>query len=91
MAGLDGNPRDTAVVSAVIALGAELGVTVVAEGVETSHQLAALRRLGCPAVRGFLLDRPGPEPRWAPSTVLGSDSGSVGSLPEETVPDPDQA
>jgi EAL domain-containing protein (putative c-di-GMP-specific phosphodiesterase class I) len=62
--GLDKDQRDTAIVSAVIALGAELGVNVIAEGVETSGQLATLRRMGCPAVQGFLLDRPRPQPIW---------------------------
>ena len=69
-AGLDRDPRDTAIVSAVIALGAELGVSVIAEGVESDHQLAALWRMGCPAVQGFLLDRPGLVPSWAPPTVV---------------------
>ncbi len=69
-AGLDKDQRDTAIVSAVIALGAELGVNVIAEGVETSEQLATLRRMGCPAVQGFLLDRPRPQPIWKPHADL---------------------
>ena len=64
--GLDKDPRDTAIVSAVIALGAELGINVIAEGVETDHQLAILRRMGCPAVQGFLHDHPQPQPTWKP-------------------------
>lgn len=70
IAGLDKDPRDTAIVSAVIALGAELGVSVIAEGVETQHQLAVLRRMGCPAVQGFLFDRPGLVPSWAPPVAI---------------------
>ena len=65
-AGLDRDQRDTAIVSAVIALGAELGVNVIAEGVETRAQLATLRRMGCPAVQGYLLDLPRPQPIWEP-------------------------
>jgi len=67
IAGLDQDPRDTAIVSAVIALGAELGVNVIAEGVETTRQLAVLRQLRCPAVQGFLLDHPLPQPSWYPT------------------------
>ena len=37
-----------------------LGVSVVAEGVETEEQLAGLRALGCDTMQGFLFARPGP-------------------------------
>jgi EAL domain-containing protein (putative c-di-GMP-specific phosphodiesterase class I) len=49
-----------AVVHAVISLGAELDVEVMAEGVETESQLMMLRDLGCTQVQGFLLARPMP-------------------------------
>ncbi|TGD94682.1 putative bifunctional diguanylate cyclase/phosphodiesterase [Methylobacterium nonmethylotrophicum] len=49
-----------AIVQAVIGLGASLGMTTVAEGVETEAQLAALRRSGCGEVQGFLFSRPVP-------------------------------
>jgi diguanylate cyclase (GGDEF)-like protein/PAS domain S-box-containing protein len=60
VAGLGVNPRDDAIVAAVVALGATLGLEVVAEGIETPEQLAALQALGCPAGQGFLLGRPMP-------------------------------
>jgi diguanylate cyclase (GGDEF)-like protein len=62
VAGLGRDRRSEALVSAVIALGNELGVRVVAEGVETDDQLEALTRLHCFAVQGFLLDQPRPVP-----------------------------
>ena len=43
-----------AIVRAVATLGANLGMETTAEGVETSEQLASLRRLGCTEVQGFL-------------------------------------
>jgi EAL domain-containing protein (putative c-di-GMP-specific phosphodiesterase class I) len=49
-----------AVVHAVISLGRELDVEVMAEGVETESQLMMLRDLGCTQVQGFLLARPMP-------------------------------
>ncbi|KMO28280.1 diguanylate cyclase [Methylobacterium aquaticum] len=49
-----------AIVQAVIGLGASLGITTLAEGVETKAQLAALRRSGCGEVQGFLFSRPVP-------------------------------
>lgn len=53
----DDNARRVAV-SAFVLLSLDLGGTVVAEGVETERDLAALRDLGVPAAQGFLLGRP---------------------------------
>src|SRR6185437_10109578 len=52
------DPDDAAIVTAIVAMAASLGVEVVAEGVETEEQLAPLRRLGCQRAQGFLLARP---------------------------------
>jgi len=67
VAGLGRNKRDSAVVAAVIALGAELGVDVIAEGVERADQLTLLKQAGCYGVQGFLLDLPSTEPSLRPS------------------------
>ncbi|HEX6491869.1 MAG TPA: EAL domain-containing protein [Candidatus Dormibacteraeota bacterium] len=45
-------------VAAIVAMGHGLGLEVIAEGVETEEQLAALRRLGCDGAQGYLLGRP---------------------------------
>jgi len=58
VAGLPDDAEDLAIVQAVVALAGALGLETVAEGVETSEQLAALRGLGCTNVQGFLLGRP---------------------------------
>jgi diguanylate cyclase (GGDEF)-like protein len=60
VAGLGTHPGDTAIVRAVLDLGQALGLTTVAEGVETPEQLAALRELGCDWAQGFHLAHPGP-------------------------------
>ncbi|QJR37934.1 putative bifunctional diguanylate cyclase/phosphodiesterase [Gemmatimonas groenlandica] len=48
----------SALLHAVISLAENLGLHVVAEGIETIEQLALLQALGCPAGQGFLLARP---------------------------------
>lgn len=52
--GLGSSSRDTAVVEAMIVLGQRLGVTVVAEGIETDDQLRRLQDLGCEVGQGYL-------------------------------------
>lgn len=48
-------------VSDAVELGHQLGLKVVAEGVETDAQLAQLRRLGCDGAQGFLFSQPMPK------------------------------
>jgi len=51
--------RDTAaIVRTIIGLGAELGITVTAEGVETEAQLDMLRKAGCGEAQGYLIGVP---------------------------------
>ncbi len=52
--------RDGALAAAIIALGRELGLRVVAEGVETSAQKTFLLQHGCTAQQGYLFSRPVP-------------------------------
>jgi diguanylate cyclase (GGDEF)-like protein len=52
--------KDAAIVRSMIALGKDLDVEVIAEGVETEQQFRTLRDLGCLQVQGYLLARPGP-------------------------------
>ncbi len=57
---VDVDPDDTAIVSAIIAMGRSLGLTVIAEGVERPAQAEQLARLGCSFAQGFLFARPAP-------------------------------
>ncbi len=60
VADLDGGPVAARLASALIRFGLDLGVHVVAEGIETPSQLAALQELGCPFGQGYLIARPLP-------------------------------
>lgn len=51
-----------AIVRAILALGVSLRLEVIAEGVETTIQLEALKTGGCNLVQGFLLGRPTADP-----------------------------
>jgi len=61
--------RESAIVEATVQLSHTLGLTVVAEGVETEIQLAKLKEIDCDQVQGFLLGRP---------RELGSRAGTEG-------------
>ncbi len=58
IAGVGVDPTADAIVAAVTNLSHALGLTVVAEGVETEEQLVAIRALGCDRAQGFY---------WSPS------------------------
>jgi diguanylate cyclase (GGDEF)-like protein len=63
VAGLGEKQEDSAIVAAVVSLGHALGLTVVAEGVETTRQRDELVALHCDAAQGFLFSRPEPAAR----------------------------
>jgi diguanylate cyclase (GGDEF)-like protein/PAS domain S-box-containing protein len=56
--GIADSPVDSAIVKAVIDLANAMGISTVAEGVETEGQLARLRTLGCPVAQGFYFSQP---------------------------------
>jgi len=57
------NNNDLAIATAIVALGHSLGLTVVAEGIETEAQADALLNLGCDIGQGYLYAKPMPADR----------------------------
>ncbi|MBV9525622.1 MAG: bifunctional diguanylate cyclase/phosphodiesterase [Candidatus Dormibacteraeota bacterium] len=76
--GLEHDPRDRGVVEGAVQLAHSLGLTVVAEGVETFAQLNFLTDIGCDALQGFLLGKP--QPADEVSLSLSVDSGAATPL-----------
>jgi len=65
VAGLTSNPKDDAIFKAIMSLAHNLGLTVVAEGVETQAQWEFLREIGCDEIQGFFFSMPLPAPALA--------------------------
>jgi len=59
--GLDRDSRQRTVVATLITLARELGIEIVAEGVETAEERRALEKLGFRYLQGYYHGRPGPE------------------------------
>ena len=57
---VDRDPSNVAIARSILSLGAELGLAVVAEGIETIAEERTLRALGCTIGQGFLYGRPTP-------------------------------
>jgi diguanylate cyclase (GGDEF)-like protein/PAS domain S-box-containing protein len=60
------DPEDRAIVNAIIQMARSLGMSTIAEGVETQAQLALLREQGCDEVQGYFFCKPQP-----PEALLG--------------------
>lgn len=60
VADVETNPRNASICRALLSLGHSMGLTIIAEGVETPGQLDWLAAHGCDQVQGYLLGRPAP-------------------------------
>ena len=78
---IEERPQSRAIVRAVAGLGASLGISTTAEGVETEDQLECLREEGCTEVQGYLFSRPVPASELGPlligSRATRSDTGQT--------------
>ncbi len=58
--GMDENPKDARIVASIVALAHNLGLQVVAEGIETQAVLDLLAQLGCEYGQGYFIGKPMP-------------------------------
>jgi len=79
---IDGSHESSALLHTLVQLGRTLGLSTVAEGIETRPQLEGLRRESCPYGQGFILARP-----LSPGAVEShlSRSGRLGVVPGSPV------
>jgi EAL domain-containing protein (putative c-di-GMP-specific phosphodiesterase class I) len=71
---IDRDPQSRALCESIVGIGRALGLDVVADGVETPAQLAALCGFGCGFAQGFLVSRPLP---LAGFTAMFADSAGM--------------
>jgi len=77
-----GSQQDsTALVTAAVAMGHGLGLSVVAEGVETAEQAQILRSVECDLLQGYLLGKPQRPAELVPQFAVQLMSTNVASLP----------
>src|SRR3954471_11843349 len=62
---LPNDSEDQAIAQAIISMGKALGMTVIAEGVETVEEETFLRNHSCDEMQGFLFSKPLPAPQMA--------------------------
>ena len=60
VAGIFEQGANLAIVRAILGIGRDLGISIVAEGVENIEQAEALRQEGCTLMQGYLFGRPKP-------------------------------
>ncbi len=72
--GIAEHSNDRTLVRTIIAMAQSMGLDLVAEGVETVHQLQSLRELGCDKAQGYLISHP------VPADAMRSTMGALDEL-----------
>lgn len=81
LSNLPNDSHDVAITRAILALGHNLGLDVVAEGVETQQQEDFLRQEGCQLSQGYLISRPIPAQQFAEQFLRQNSTLGTGAKP----------
>ncbi|MEM8794953.1 MAG: bifunctional diguanylate cyclase/phosphodiesterase [Pseudomonadota bacterium] len=73
---LEDSPANATIVRGIINIANELGLEVIAEGVETHEQLRFLKSINCGLIQGYLYGKPSPDPfgTLAPAVLIGREN-----------------
>jgi PAS domain S-box-containing protein len=89
--GIDDDEGQRALGAAVAEFARQIGANLVAEGIETQAELAAVTRIGMTAGQGYLLGRPSVHPRdwaaWHTAAIPGSNPADDADTPPGTIMD----
>ncbi|HSI95950.1 MAG TPA: bifunctional diguanylate cyclase/phosphodiesterase, partial [Methylophilaceae bacterium] len=72
--------NDAVIVQTIIGMARNLGLAVIAEGVETSEQLGYLQNYGCPAFQGYLFGKPMPLAEFMQSLAARMDADNYSNI-----------
>jgi EAL domain-containing protein (putative c-di-GMP-specific phosphodiesterase class I) len=75
--GVEHDTKDAAITANLTSLAHALGLTAIAEGIETEGQLASVRELGCDLAQGYLFGRPMPAEKMTAFLADDADSPSA--------------
>jgi EAL domain-containing protein (putative c-di-GMP-specific phosphodiesterase class I) len=75
--GIDSEPVKRKLVASIVTVSRELGITVVAEGIETAAERAVVAELGCDLMQGFFFRHPEPWREDDGSPVSAEESGCL--------------
>jgi diguanylate cyclase (GGDEF)-like protein len=87
VSGLGRDPVLTMLTKTIVRVGRDLGMQVVAEGIEEPRQLAELREMGCGYGQGYLVARPMAAP--SVEALIRTGAGDTGAAPGADVVAPD--
>lgn len=71
------NNHDSAIIRTILALGKNLGLNVIAEGVETEEQRGYLTNYGCQIFQGYLFGRPVTAEQFKQSLLVEQSKNSL--------------
>jgi diguanylate cyclase (GGDEF)-like protein len=79
---IDKNSESRAIVSNIIGLAKKMGISVLAEGVETREQLISLKKLGCNMIQGYYFSPPIPADDFT-ELLISNQALAFDILPED--------